>query len=172
MVLVDGLESLSQVNGQSAASVAILRKDCLDRLDTLATSLGGHAPILDLAVSMDDSALSIGGFGIPRGNFEVIDTSAFRFEAPTTALNAMRVLRGCQLPKAILLEGSPGVGKTSLVSALAAVSGHRLQRINLSDQTDSVPIYLSKVVRLANSNGEMRPSSMLCKEEIGYYWMK
>jgi midasin len=156
MVLVDGLESLSQVNGQSAASVAILRKDCLDRLDTLATSLGGHAPILDLAVSMDDSALSIGGFGIPRGNFEVIDTSAFRFEAPTTALNAMRVLRGCQLPKAILLEGSPGVGKTSLVSALAAVSGHRLQRINLSDQTDLIDLFGSDLPVEGGQAGEFQ----------------
>jgi midasin len=36
-----------------------------------------------------------------------------------------------QLPKAILLEGSPGVGKTSLVLALAAASGHSVVRINL-----------------------------------------
>ncbi|KAF1780308.1 P-loop containing nucleoside triphosphate hydrolase [Phytophthora cactorum] len=36
----------------------------------------------------------------------------------------------------IILEGSPGVGKTSLISALAAASGHRLVRINLSEQTD------------------------------------
>lgn len=156
MILIDGLESLSQVGGQSAASVAVLRKDCLDRLDTLATSLGGHAPVVDLAVSTDAWALSIGGFGIPRGPFEVIDTSAFRFEAPTTALNAMRVLRGCQLPKAILLEGSPGVGKTSLVSALAAVSGHRLQRINLSDQTDLIDLFGSDLPVEGGQAGEFQ----------------
>ena len=156
MVLVDGLESLSQVGGQSAASVAILRKDCLDRLDSLASSLGGALPLLDLAVSMDASALSIGGFGIPRGPFEVVDTSAFRFEAPTTAFNAMRVLRGCQLPKAILLEGSPGVGKTSLVSALAAVSGHRLQRINLSDQTDLIDLFGSDLPVEGGQAGEFQ----------------
>lgn len=38
--------------------------------------------------------------------------------------------------RAILLEGSPGVGKTSLVQAVAKASGHKLIRINLSEQTD------------------------------------
>lgn len=35
---------------------------------------------------------------------------------------------------AVLLEGSPGVGKTSLVIALAEYSGHNVVRINLSEQ--------------------------------------
>ena len=35
----------------------------------------------------------------------------------------------------MLLEGSPGVGKTSLVAALAKASGNHLVRINLSEQT-------------------------------------
>lgn len=38
--------------------------------------------------------------------------------------------------RAILLEGSPGVGKTSLVQAVAKASSHELIRINLSEQTD------------------------------------
>lgn len=49
--------------------------------------------------------------------------SQFDFGAKTTASNAMRVLRALQLKKAILLEGSPGVGKTSLVAGLAAATG-------------------------------------------------
>ena len=43
--------------------------------------------------------------------------------APTTARNALRVLRALQLKRAVLLEGSPGVGKTALVAALAAAAG-------------------------------------------------
>jgi midasin len=62
----------------------------------------------------------------------------FTFLAPTTGLNASRVLRGLQLNKPILLEGSPGVGKTSLVAALAKAAGFHLTRINVSDQTVSV----------------------------------
>ena len=61
----------------------------------------------------------------------------FSFEAPTSARNARRVLRAMQLAgKAVLLEGSPGVGKTALVGALAQCAGYALERINLSEHTD------------------------------------
>lgn len=155
MVIVDGLESLSQVGGQSADTVAALRRDCLTQLDAIADSLGHRMNAIDLSVKIDESDVSIGGFGIPRGGHVAADIG-FRFEAPTTALNAMRVLRGCQLPKAILLEGSPGVGKTSLVSALAAVSGHRLQRINLSDQTDLIDLFGSDLPVEGGQAGEFQ----------------
>lgn len=45
-----------------------------------------------------------------------------------------------QLRKPILLEGSPGVGKTSLVVALANGVGQELVRINLSEQTDMMDL--------------------------------
>ncbi len=48
---------------------------------------------------------------------------SFELSAPTAARNAYRVLRALTLKKAVLLEGSPGVGKTALVAALARRAG-------------------------------------------------
>lgn len=64
--------------------------------------------------------------------------SDYTFAAGTTAMNAQRLLRALKLQKPVLLEGSPGVGKTSLVAALAKASGNHLIRINLSEQTVSL----------------------------------
>lgn len=66
----------------------------------------------------------------------------------------MRVVRACQVLKPILLEGSPGVGKTSLITALAKISGHELHRINLSDQTDLMDLFGSDLPVEGGGPGE------------------
>ncbi|KAH8594855.1 hypothetical protein B0O99DRAFT_661844 [Bisporella sp. PMI_857] len=88
--------------------------------------------------------LSIGGFSISKEAGSASDPG-FAFNAPTTKLNAMRVLRALQVQKPILLEGSPGVGKTTLISALARACGRPLTRINLSEQTDLMDLFGSDV---------------------------
>ena len=61
-----------------------------------------------------------------------------------------------QIPKPLLLEGSPGVGKTSLVAALAAACGTRLVRINLSEQTDMMDLLGADLPAEGGQAGDFR----------------
>ncbi|KAK1769134.1 hypothetical protein QBC33DRAFT_532375 [Phialemonium atrogriseum] len=116
------------------------RQLCLDKLSELAgcnlTPLYRDEPHIHIA----DHLLSIGDFSIERRSSGSLD-STVDFQAITTKMNAMRVIRALQINKPVLLEGSPGVGKTTLVSALARVCGRPLTRINLSDQTDLMDLF-------------------------------
>ncbi|RIA85786.1 P-loop containing nucleoside triphosphate hydrolase protein [Glomus cerebriforme] len=100
-----------------------------------------------------ESLFGIHPFYIPKGTFGNYQIT-FTLQAPTTLDNAMRVLRAMQLKKPILLEGSPGVGKTSLITALATASGHKLIRINLSEQTDLMDLFGSDLPVEGGSNCE------------------
>ncbi|KAH0443323.1 denitrification regulatory protein nirq [Colletotrichum camelliae] len=116
------------------------RQKCLDKLSEL---LGYDTTVIYRAqpeVAVTEERLSVGDFSLPREASRKSDPS-FAFNAPTTRLNAMRVMRSLQMRKPILLEGSPGVGKTTLVAALARVCGRPLTRINLSDQTDLMDLF-------------------------------
>ncbi|ODV67088.1 midasin [Hyphopichia burtonii NRRL Y-1933] len=104
-------------------------------------------------VLLEEQNLVAGSFSIPR-----VDVSnskdQFNLHAPTTAANAMRVIRAMQVHKPILLEGSPGVGKTSLVSAISNSTGNPLVRINLSEQTDLVDLFGSDAPAEGGNTGE------------------
>ncbi|KAF2965830.1 hypothetical protein GQX73_g7732 [Xylaria multiplex] len=116
------------------------RQKCLDKLGGLLGSDATSIYRAPLHLAVEPTELRIGEFAIGRKvneNFEV----GFALNAPTTKLNAMRVIRALQVQKPILLEGSPGVGKTTLVSALARACGQPLTRINLSDQTDLMDLF-------------------------------
>ena len=92
----------------------------------------------------DEHSVSIGGFRYAKSSLQPSNLR-YSLRAPTTLRNAMKILRALQVGKPVLLEGNPGVGKTTLVSALADLTGIPLTRINLSDQTDLVDLFGSDV---------------------------
>ncbi|KAI8971571.1 P-loop containing nucleoside triphosphate hydrolase protein [Mycotypha africana] len=155
LVLLDGLGSHgSSGSFLSGTLLDEFRLKCLRRLSSKpdAAELDILGSVKDNIQSADDK-FAIGPFQISRGQLAKTDIK-FTLLAPTTADNAMRVIRAMQLKKPILLEGSPGVGKTSLISALAAASGHNLVRINLSEQTDLMDLFGSDLPVEGGSSGE------------------
>ena len=93
--------------------------------------------ILSETITIQSNSLTFGLYSIPYGPITYHDKDEYSFKAPTTLTNIQRLLRAMQLVnKPILIEGSPGVGKTSLVIALAKLTGYSYIRINLSEQTD------------------------------------
>ncbi|KAI1413627.1 midasin [Hypoxylon sp. FL1857] len=116
------------------------RQRCLDKLSELLRCDATAVYRAPLELTVKASELRIGDFSIERTAHENFE-AGFALHAPTTKLNAMRIIRALQVQKPILLEGSPGVGKTTLVSALAKACGRPLTRINLSDQTDLMDLF-------------------------------
>ena len=109
------------------------------------------------------SELRVGDFRLKKnqteseqGDNETAVSARFNFHTETVVRNVLKVLRGMTcIEKPILLEGTPGVGKSSLVTALAAFTGNQLIRINLSDQTEISDLFGSDLpVGRGDSAGE------------------
>ncbi|XP_019393298.1 PREDICTED: midasin isoform X2 [Crocodylus porosus] len=119
-----------------------------------------------------DNFVGIHPFFIPRGpGLQRNSVTDYALNAGTTAMNAQRVLRALQLNKPILLEGSPGVGKTSLVAALANASGNCLVRINLSEQTDITDLFGTDLPVEGGKGGEFawRDGPLLAALKAGHW---
>ncbi len=94
----------------------------------------------------DSSEFKCGPFSIRKGEFVKHpvhksadlsnDQDSYCFESKTTLSNLQRIMRCSMMNAPIMLEGSPGVGKTSLVEALGRITKNKVIRINLSEQTD------------------------------------
>ncbi len=155
-MLIDGLETMGGVAGSSKNALELIRSDCTREVKLLARRLSGNAAVAIVPnVKLDVAKFGIGPYTIDRIAAPSNPLAApFHLQAPTTLENVFRVLRACQLPKSILLEGSPGVGKTSLVQALADATGRRLCRINLSEQTDLIDLFGSDLPVIGGRAGE------------------
>jgi midasin len=120
------------------------RAKCLQQLNTLLHHDISSIYFKPINLVDGDNFLTVGDFSIPKQAGSNAD-AGFAFDAPTTKLNAMRVIRALQVQKPILIEGSPGVGKTTLIAALARACNRPLTRINLSEQTDLMDLFGSDV---------------------------
>ena len=115
--------------------IAREREKCLDYLGKLLNHDFNPIYFEAVEVSSINDSFSAGPFSLAKVGSPIYNTD-FKFDAPTTKINTMRIIRAMQLRKPILVEGSPGVGKTTLIIALAQAIGKGLTRINLSEQTD------------------------------------
>ncbi|CAG8757255.1 13426_t:CDS:1, partial [Acaulospora colombiana] len=157
LVFLDGLgssaASRASLSGQDLRDV---RAKCLNKLKDLCAEsvvLSSEHDVARARMYSTETHFGIHPFFIYKGPLGMQNPS-FNLQTPTTAENARRVLRAMQVRKPILLEGSPGVGKTSLITALAASSGHQLVRINLSDQTDLMDLFGSDLPVEGGRSGE------------------
>ncbi len=139
MACLDGLGSMPALSSFSSAALRKLKDDALSMLQTMVPISSDDRSVYN-PTHNPDTHVQLGVFAIPRGPKEPV-RHAYNIQAPTTRDNIMRLLRASQLTKPILLEGSPGVGKTSLVTTLANIGGHHLYRINFSDQTDLTDLF-------------------------------
>ncbi|TFK40741.1 midasin nuclear AAA ATPase [Crucibulum laeve] len=153
MTYLDGLSSLPQLSAYSQDALGRLKKEAQEKLAEIVPLTPRNVQEDSMPVYDPTISLQLGSFAIPKGAKDPVH-QAFSMIAPTTRDNAMRVVRACQVAKPILLEGSPGVGKTSLITALANLCGHELCRINLSDQTDLIDLFGSDLPVEGGSPGE------------------
>ncbi|KAF3906566.1 Midasin [Dactylellina cionopaga] len=124
--------------------VELERQKCVVELSNFVGESYALSDLETTTVQINSEVFIVGDFCLPRVTSDS-GKIPFDFNAVTTSLNAMRVMRAMQLSKPILLEGQPGVGKTSLITALAAVVGIPLVRINLSEETDMMDLFGSDV---------------------------
>ncbi|XP_066110370.1 midasin isoform X3 [Saccopteryx bilineata] len=181
LVYIDGIGSGVTSSGFGTALLA--RKECLkflikklSKTVRLTECQKNELKIYDRLKAKEftgiDNRWGIHPFFIPRGPvLHRSNIADYALSAGTTAMNAQRLLRATKLNKPILLEGSPGVGKTSLVGALAKASGNTLIRINLSEQTDIADLFGADLPVEGGKGGEFawRDGPLLAALKAGHW---
>ncbi|CAE6514392.1 unnamed protein product [Rhizoctonia solani] len=154
LVILDGVPTLSSVASLPPSELSRIRQTLEAKLNHLVPLFPEQTQSEEpLEIGIRDNQFWVEPFSIAVGNLQPVKSN-LTLQASTTRMNAARVIRALQIPKPLLLEGSPGVGKTSLILALAAMSGHSLCRINLSDQTDLIDLFGSDMPIEGGNPGE------------------
>lgn len=153
MVFIDALGSNNSASLASSKEVLLEhRLQCVRKLSQLCDA-DFTAEYMQKREITSGEQVTAGPFKIEVKNTVSSDVG-FSLHAPTTSMNALRIIRAMQVKRPILLEGSPGVGKTSIITALAKLSGWPLTRINLSEQTDLIDLFGADAPVEGKSAGE------------------
>ena len=146
MVYIDRLGASPSAGVQiSGEEVHLQRQECLQKLSVLFSHDMESIYKREIEFVLSDHTLSLGPFSLKIITEPSESPSVYHLDTPTTKANAMKIIRAMQLQKPVLLEGSPGVGKSTIVMALADLAGVPLTRINLSDQTELMDLFGSDV---------------------------
>jgi midasin (ATPase involved in ribosome maturation) len=174
MLIIDGLGITNPLNADS------LRKFALDFLSQQSLPIFPTLPHQSMLLPTstlkpefivnDIHKFGLGTFTLPKvEGMDIAQSDAqlesYSMKAPTTLSNLLRLLRALQLPKPLLLEGSPGVGKTTIVEALGAACGRKVVRINLSEQTDMLDLLGADLPVEDDVNSLQNESSSSSSEE-------
>lgn len=144
------LDSLEMLPHETYTEIVKIRDDSLKFLEKqIRSNLNEKIRISDLQLRKGTSVDQHNNkFGISPFYLELLHPHQkpmkkidFMFSAPTTQKNLFRLLSALSLNKSILLEGPPGVGKTSLIENLSKAVGYEIVRINLCEHTDLADLF-------------------------------
>ena len=113
----------------------------------------------DLKLIDNENEFGINNFTLKKNKKDINEyikneknTHSFIFNTNTLKSNLLKILRGMSINKPILIEGSPGIGKTTIIQNIAKKLNKKIHRVNLSEHTDMIDLIGSQFPISDNSN--------------------